>query len=98
MTQLMFFVIYIAVSFAVSALVMKFLRNAWLYFLVAPVIPPALFIGGVFLFRGHLNAWSDVAFVISWALALACAATYFGIRRFAMRVQAPGEAGKREPH
>jgi hypothetical protein len=83
MNQPIFILGYCLFSFAVSAVAMKFLKTAWVYFLVSATLPPMLFIGGVSLWHGYLDAWSDIAFIVSWLIAFGCALVYYVIIRLA---------------
>lgn len=81
MNQSIFILGYCLFCFAVSAVVMKFLRTTWVYFLVSATLPPMLFIGAVSLWHGYLDAWSDIAFMVSWLIAFGCALVYYVVRR-----------------
>lgn len=99
MSTALFFILYCAVCFVVSGVTFRLVKIAWLYFLISATVPAALYIGGASLWRGHLNAWSDVAFVLSWFLALGCAIAYYVARRFASKEQPPGDKPiNSEPH
>jgi len=81
MNQLIFISGYCLFSVAVSAVVMKFLKTTWVYFLVASLLPPMIFIGGTALWHGYLDAWSDIAFIVSWLISFGCALGYYILRR-----------------
>jgi hypothetical protein len=77
----MFVIGYCLLSVAVSALVMKFLKTTWVYLVVSSLLPPMIFVGGTAVWHGHLDAWSDIAFIVSWLISLGCALAYYVLRR-----------------
>ena len=90
MSTALFFVLYCAVCFVVSAVTARLVKVTWLYFLISATIPAVLFIGGASVWRGYLTAWSDVAFVLSWLLALCCSIAYHVARRLSNREERIG--------
>lgn len=83
MSQFAFIIGYSVFCFGLSAVVMKFLRTWWVYFIVAPILPPMLLIAIDVLWRGFLDTWASIAFVVSWLIAFACSLAYYIARRIA---------------
>jgi hypothetical protein len=90
MSQTVFIIGYCLFCLAISAVVMIFLKTTWVYFLVSATLPAVLFVGGVAVWDGHLDAWSDIAFMVSWLIALGCSFVYYVTRRL-------GAKGKADP-
>lgn len=40
-----------------------------------------MLVGGFALWRGYLDAWSDIAFVGYWFIAFVCTLGYYALRR-----------------
>jgi hypothetical protein len=72
---------YCLFCFALSAVVMKFLRTTWVYFLVSATAPVMVLIGGDALWHGYLDVWSDIAFIVSWLIAFGCGLVYYVVIR-----------------
>ena len=81
MNQFIFIAGYCLFCFMVSVMAMKFLRTAWVYFLVSAMLPAMVLVGVDMLWRGYLDAWADIAFVVSSLIAFACAVVYYAVRR-----------------
>jgi hypothetical protein len=77
MNQVAFIVGYCLFCIAVSAAVMKFLKTWWAYLIVSATLPAMIVIGADALWRGFLDAWADIAFVVAWLIALGCALAYY---------------------
>jgi hypothetical protein len=92
MSQLAFIIGYSIFCFGISAVVMRFLRTWWVYFIVAPILPPMLLIAIDALWRGFLDTWASIAFVVSWVIAFACSLSYYMVRRFAGPRREPKES------
>ena len=76
---------YVVLCFVVAAVAKRFLRTIWVYFLVAATLPPMFLIAADVLFRGHLDAWADIAFIVAWLIGLGCAAAYFAVMQLTGR-------------
>jgi len=81
MSQIAVIVGYSIVCFGLSALVMRYLKTWWVYFIVAPLLPPLLLVAADMLFRGVLDTWAGIAFVVAWLIALGCSLAYFVAKR-----------------
>lgn len=81
MDQVAFIVGYCLFCVAVSAVVMGFLKTWWAYFIVAATAPAMIVIGADALWRGFLDAWADIAFIVAWLIAFGCALGYYILRR-----------------
>jgi hypothetical protein len=97
MSQFAFIIGYSIFCFALSAVVMKFLRTWWVYFIVAPLVPPMLLIAIDVLWRGFLDTWASIAFVVSWLIALGCSVAYYIAKRIADSRRDPGQSTGSEP-
>jgi hypothetical protein len=91
MNQIIFIILYFLFCIAVSAVVMKFLRTWWAYFIVAATLPPMVLLGVDAVWRGYLDAWADIAFIVAWLIALGCALGYYVLRRVILRKGEPKE-------
>lgn len=80
MDQIAFILGYCFFCFTVSAAVLKFLKTWWAYFIISATLPPAVVIGADALWRGFLDAWADIAFLVAWLIAFGCAFGYYVIR------------------
>jgi amino acid transporter len=74
---------YCVFSFVVSAVVMKFLKTTWVYFLISATLPPMVLMAVDAVWRGYLDTWASIAFVVSWLIAFGCALVYYVIIRLA---------------
>lgn len=96
MNQSLIILVYCVFCFVVSAVAMRFLRAAWLYFLISATLPPIVVIAADALWHGSLDTWASVAFVVAWLIAFGCALAYFLIARLARKRNAektgPNEA------
>ena len=77
MNQFVFIAGYCLFCIAVSTVVMRFLKTWWAYFIVSATLPAMTVIGVDALWRGFLDAWADIAFVVAWLIAFACALGYY---------------------
>lgn len=93
MDQVAFIVGYCLFCVAVSAVAMKFLKAWWAYFVVASALPAMIVIGADALWRGFLDAWADIAFIVAWLIAFGCALGYYIL----MRLIGKGGGPKGEP-
>lgn len=80
MNQFIFVVGYCLFSVAIAAVVMRFLKTTWVYFLVSSLLPPMIFVGATALWHGYLDAWSDLAFIMSWLISFGCTLGYYILR------------------
>ena len=81
MNQFVFIVGYCLFCVAVSAVVMKFLKTWWVYFIVSATLPAMIVVGADVFWRGFLDAWADIAFIVSWLIAFGCALGYYVLRQ-----------------
>lgn len=64
-----------------SAAAMKFLKTRWVYFLTSATVPAIVLVAVDALWRGFLDTWADIAFVVSWLITFGCALLYYVIKR-----------------
>jgi hypothetical protein len=69
----------------VSAVARKYLRTTWVYIIVSATLPPMILIAADALWRGHLDTWATIAFVVAWLIALVFALAYLAIVRLAAK-------------
>ena len=81
MNQYVFIAGFCLFCFAVSAAAMKFLKTRWVYFLTSATVPAIVLVAVDALWRGFLDTWADIAFVVSWLIAFGCALLYYVIKR-----------------
>jgi len=81
MDQYVFIAGFCLFCFAVSATAMKFLKTTWVYFLTSATVPAMVLVAVDALWRGFLDTWADIAFVVSWIIAFGCALCYYLIKR-----------------
>jgi hypothetical protein len=81
MDQYVFIAGFCLFCFAVSATAMKFLKTTWVYFLTSATVPAMVLVAVDALWRGSLDTWADIAFVVSWLIAFGCALVYYLIKR-----------------
>jgi hypothetical protein len=67
--------------FLVSAGALRIFKSTWVYFFVSTTLPAMLLVGADAIWRGYLDAWADIAFVVSMFISLACALAYFIFRK-----------------
>jgi hypothetical protein len=89
MEQVVFMVGYCLFCLAVSAAVGRFLKTWWAYFIVAATLPAMIVVGADALWRGFLDAWADIAFVVAWLIAFGCALGYYILMRLIRKGSAP---------
>jgi hypothetical protein len=93
MDQVAFIAGYCLFCIAVSAVAMRYLKAWWAYFVVASTLPAMIVIGADALWRGFLDAWADIAFIVAWLIAFGCALAYYVL----MRVIGKGGGSKDQP-
>jgi len=76
---------YCVFSFVVSAVALKFLKTTWVYFLVSATLPPLVVMAADALWRGYIDTWANIAFIVAWLIAFGCALVYYVIMRLAAR-------------
>lgn len=81
MNQFIFIAGFCLLCFAVSVTVMRLLKTTWVYLLVSATLPAMVLVGVDAMWRGYLDAWIDIAFVLSWLIAFGCAVVYYLVRR-----------------
>ena len=69
--------LYCMFCFIVSAVVMKFLKTTWVYFVVSATLPPMVLTAADALWRGYLDTWASIGFIVAWLTALGCALAYY---------------------
>jgi hypothetical protein len=73
MNQYAVVAVYCLFCLAACALVMRFLKTSWAYFVAAATLPALITMGAGALWRGFVDAWADIAFVMAWLIAFGCA-------------------------
>ena len=68
---------YILLCFAVAAVVRKYLKTTWVFFIVAATLPPMLLTAFDALWRGYLDTWAGIGFIVAWLTAFGCALVYY---------------------
>jgi hypothetical protein len=92
MNQAAFIVGYCLFCVAVSAVVMRYLKTWWVCLIVSATLSAMIVIGADALWRGFLDAWADIAFVVSWLIAFGCALGYYVVTRLIGKGDAKGES------
>ena len=76
------FVIGLVVGTAMwSAFVLRFTRSYLPFILIAATAPAVCVIAADAVWRGYLDAWADVGFIVTWFLAAVSATVIFVIGR-----------------
>ena len=81
MNQFIAIIGYCLFCIVVSAVAMKYLKTWWVYFIISVTLPPMMLVGADALWRGYLDAWADIAFIVAWLIAFGCALGYYLVRR-----------------
>lgn len=81
MAQYIFITGYCLFCVGVSAIAIRALKTTWVYFVVSTTLPAMALVGVDVIWRGYLDVWADIAFVVSMLIAFACALGYYLLRR-----------------
>jgi hypothetical protein len=79
----MIVLLYCLFCFIVSALVMRFLKTTWVYFIVSATLPPMVLTAADALWQGSIDTWAGIGFIVAWLTALGCALAYFIVMKLA---------------
>jgi phosphotransferase system glucose/maltose/N-acetylglucosamine-specific IIC component len=85
---------YCLFCLVVSGVAMRYLRTMWVYFIVSATLPPMVLLAADALWRGYIDTWAGIGFIVAWLTALGCAFVYYFVMRLAhKRDRAKSETG-----
>lgn len=84
---------YCLLCFVVSAVVRRYVKTTWVYFIVAATLPPMILLAADALWRGYLDTWASIGFIVAWLTAFGCALAYYIVMWLAGRRSANSEPG-----
>ena len=84
---------YLLLCFVVSAVVRRYLKTTWVYFIVSATLPPMVLTAADALWRGELE-WVGIGFIVAWLTAFGCALAYYVVMWLAHRKNARNEPQK----
>jgi phage shock protein PspC (stress-responsive transcriptional regulator) len=79
---------YLLFCFVVCALVRRYLKTTWVYFIVSATLPPMVLTAADALWQGHLDTWASIGFIVAWLTAFGCAVAYYIVMWLAHRKNA----------
>lgn len=88
---------YLLLCFVVSAVVRKYLKTTWVYFIVSATLPPMVLTAADALWRGYLDTWASIGFIVAWLTALGCAVVYYVVMKLAGKKNAKSGAEQSVP-
>jgi len=82
---------YLLFCLVVAAVVRKYLKTTWVYFIVSATLPPMVLTAVDALWRGYLDTWASIGFIVAWLTAFGCAFAYYIVMWLARRKNAKNE-------
>jgi hypothetical protein len=76
---------YLLFCFVASAVVRKYLKTTWVYFIVSATLPPMVLAAADALWLGYLDTWASIGFIVAWLTAFGCALAYYIVMWLAHR-------------